>query len=66
MKLEGEKKTTIANELCDLMIKNDVENFAMKREIYAYHALQHGVDSKEGRTLKVSFDIVIKDKEDAS
>ena len=64
MKLEEEKKESIANSLRGLMIRNDVENFAMKREIYAAHALQHGVDSKEGRTLHVSFDLIIQNEED--
>ena len=64
MILKGEKKTKVANELCDFMIKNDVENFVVKREIYAMHAQQHGVDSKEARTMHVSFDLVMKNKED--
>jgi hypothetical protein len=61
-KLDDEKKAKVAKDLHDLMIEHDVYDFAIKRDIHAAHALAHGVISREARTAKVSFDIVIKEE----
>lgn len=62
MIVDEDRKVGFADSIYKLMMRNDVANISMKRDIHAMHALRHGVSTEETRTVKVSFDVVIREE----